>query len=405
MGRRLVVRLYFTRRNFLTTGVGALATAAELRAQTQQIPVAAVPVAEYKPRSIVALTTGEDRRKTIFDAMVAIDDQIRPLLKTKKRVFIKANDVGGGRNPLACTHPDALRAILDYLAPRFKGPITIGEVVGGRPNAAAAGGRSNAPGGGSNAFAGGFSSAFDELGYPKVVGEYKSSKVDLVDLEQEGKFVVKPMLDQDAHMIPVHLAARFFDPDTFVIGAAMMKSHNYAVVTGSVKNMVLGAAARSDKVLFHSGYHLVHYDIVVTAQAMQPYWGLAVIDGHEGMEGNGPVQGTPVPSKLAIASTDFIAADRVAVECMGVDPNWVGYLRYCAQVGLGNYDRAKIDIRGPEIASVMKKYQMNADVDRQMAWMAPLDVEDGPWSGPKGRRFGGGGGAAGGGRQPAAPSR
>jgi len=65
---------------------------------------------------------------------------------------------------------------------------------------------------------------------------------------------------------------------------------------------------------------------------MQPYWGLAVIDGHEGMEGNGPVMGTPVASKLAIASTDFIAADRVAVECMGVDPNWVGYLRYCAQV-------------------------------------------------------------------------
>jgi hypothetical protein len=71
---------------------------------------------------------------------------------------------------------------------------------------------------------------------------------------------------------------------------------------------------------------------------------------------------------------------------MGVDPNWVGYLRYCAQVGLGNYDIAKIDIRGPEIASVRKKYRMNADVERQLAWMGPLDLEDGSWSGPKGRR-------------------
>ena len=214
--------------------------------------------------------------------------------------------------------------------------------------------------------------------------EYKGG--DLVDFTQEGKFVMRPMLDQDAHMIPVHLAARFFDPDAFIIGAAMLKSHNYAVVTGSVKNMVLGVPARTDKVLYHAGFHLCHYNMVVTAQALQPYWGLAVIDGHEGMEGNGPVMGTPVASKLAIASTDFIAADRVAVECMGVDPNWVGYLRYCAQVGLGNYDMAKIDIRGPQIASVRKKYNMNADVERQLAWMTPLDAVDGSWSGPKGRR-------------------
>ncbi len=356
------MRLYFTRRNFLTTGVGALLSAAELRAQSAAIPVAGVPIAEYTPRSIVALTAGEDRRKTVYQALVSIDDQILPKLKTKKRVLIKANNVGGGRSLLACTHADALRGILDYLAPRFNGPITIGEVSGGESN------------------------AYNDLHYPEAIKEYKGRQIDLVDFTREDKWVVRPMLDQDAHMIPVHLAARFFDPDAFIIGAAMLKSHNYAVVTGSVKNMVLGAPARSDKVLYHAGFHLVHYDMVVTAQAMQPYWGLAVIDGHEGMEGNGPVQGYPVASRLAIASTDFIAADRVAVECMGVDPSWVGYLRYCAQVGLGNYDRAKIDIRGAEIASVQKKYRLNPDIDRQLTWKDPLDIADGAWSGPRGRR-------------------
>ena len=236
------MRLYFTRRNFLTTGVGALVTAAELRAQSEQIPVAGVPIAEFKSRSLVALTAGDDRRKTVYQALLAIDDQIRPKLKAKKRILIKANDVGGGRNPLACTHPDALRGMLDYLAPRFNGPITIGEVLGGGPN------------------------VYDSLHYPEVAKEYKSSKVDLLDFTQEGKFVMRPMLDQDAHMIPVHLAARFFDPDAFIVGAAMLKSHNYAVVTGSVKNMVLGAPARTDKVLYHAGFHLCHYNMVVTAQ-------------------------------------------------------------------------------------------------------------------------------------------
>jgi len=124
----------------------------------------------------------------------------------------------------------------------------------------------------------------------------------------------------------------------------------------------------------------------VTAQSMQPYWGAAVIDGYEGMEGNGPAQGTPVASKLAIASTDFVAADRVGVDCMGVNPEWVGYLRYCGQAGLGNYDLAKIDIRGASIASLQKKYRLHTDVDRELQWMGPLDLEDGSWIGPNGVR-------------------
>ena len=77
------MRLFFTRRNFLTTGVGALVTAAELRGQSEQIPVAGVPVKEFKPRSTVALVAGEDRRKTVYNALVAIEDQIPPKPKTR----------------------------------------------------------------------------------------------------------------------------------------------------------------------------------------------------------------------------------------------------------------------------------------------------------------------------------
>ena len=355
------MRLYFTRRNFLTTGVGALVTAAELRAQSPQIPLAGVPVKEFNGRSTVALTSGEDRRKNVYDALVAIDDQILPKLKTKKRVFIKPNDVNPN-NQLAATHADALRGILDYLAPRFKGPVTIGETLGGPKT------------------------GFDQLGYPQVLKEYKFGGLDLVELTDEGKWVRQALLDQDAHVVPVRLASRFFDPDAFIIGSAMLKSHNYAVVTMSIKNMVLGAPERNEKSYYHAGFHLIHYNMLVTAQAMQPYWGAAVIDAHEGMEGSGPSQGTPVASRLAIASTDFVAADRVGVECMGVDPNWVGYLRYCGQVGLGNYDLAKIDIHGARIAAVQKKYRLSGDVERQLAWMQPMEVEDGSWIGPKGVR-------------------
>ena len=181
----------------------------------------------------------------------------------------------------------------------------------------------------------------------------------------------------------------------------MPKTHNYAVATLSVKNMVLGAPLHSGpkaterfnhKQSYHAGFHLIHYNILVTAQAMAPHWGVAVIDGFEGMEGNGPASGTPVESKLAIASTDFIAADRVGVECMGIDSSWVGYLRYCSQMGIGNYDMARIDLLGgTPIDSVQRKYQLHADVQRQLGWLEAFDGNDGSWTGPRGSRSGGAG--------------
>ena len=80
-----------------------------------------------------------------------------------------------------------------------------------------------------------------------------------------------------------------------------------------------------------------------------------------------------MPSRLAVASTDYVAADRVALEAMGINPDWVGYLVYCGQVGLGQYDLAKIEVIGPPIASVQKKYRLHADIDRELRWMGPME--------------------------------
>ena len=89
-------------------------------------------------------------------------------------------------------------------------------------------------------------------------------------------------------------------------------------------------------------------------------------------EGNGPASGTPVPSRLAIASTDFIAADRVGVEAMGVNPDWMAYLHYCGLAGVGQFDLQRIDIRGEQLAAVQKKYRLHRDLDKQLEWMGPL---------------------------------
>jgi uncharacterized protein (DUF362 family) len=294
----------------------------------------------------------------IYESLMAIDDQIRPKLKRKKSVIIKPNFVSTTIQ-LAATHADVLRGILDYLAPRFKGPVNIAESSAGSTR-----------------------DGFENFKYTTVAAEHKSQKVSLIDLNEEAKHVILPLIDFDIHVVPVRLAARLFDPDAFIISAAILKTHNLAIATLSMKNMILGAPLHqapkdtkrwNDKRRYHVGVRQSLYNFFLTAQKMQPYWGLAVIDGYEGMEGNGPSMGTPVPSRIAIAATDFIAADRVGAEAMGIDANWLGWLKYSGEVGLGQWDLSKIDIRGPQIAAVQKKYRLHSDTDRMLKWQGPME--------------------------------
>jgi uncharacterized protein (DUF362 family) len=308
-------------------------------------------------KSTVALVRGEDRRKIVAEALALVEDQILPVLRQKKYVVIKPNLVSTIQQ-LATTHADTLHGVLDFLGPRFEGPVVIAE-----------------------SSAGNTSSAFEQFGYGKVPPERKEREVRLVDLNDEGRYETLQILDDHLHLQPVRLAARLLDPDAYVICATPMKTHNAVVATLSVKNMTLAAPLRSgpkesarwsDKRRYHVGIRQMHYNIMLTAQRMKPFWGATVIDGFEGMEGNGPNSGLPVPSRLAIASTDYVAADRVGVECMGIDPGWVGYLGYCEKLGVGRYDMAGIELRGERVASVKRTYQLHQDIERMLEWMGPM---------------------------------
>ena len=307
-------------------------------------------------RPVVALTRGENRRKNVLDALTAIDRQIQPVLNTRKSVAIKVNNVSTV-NQLAATHADSIHGILDYLAPRFKGPVYIVESA-----------------------ADDTLEGFDNFKYAQLVADRKPQEVELIDLNREAKFKVVAMLDYDLHAKPARMAARLFDPETYIFCASMLKTHNVVVASLGVKNMALGAPLHSlrgepqwnDKRVVHNGLRQTNYNIFLAAEALKPFWGTSVIDGYEGMEGNGPSMGTPVASRLAIASTDFVAADRVAVETMGINPEWLGYLRFCSDFGVGQYDMAKIEVRGEKIAAVQKKYRLHPDIERELQWMGPM---------------------------------
>ena len=325
-----------------------------LEGEAKQRPREVLPHPDGFPpnnqKPVVSIVHGEDRRKNVTESLVAIDDQIQPKLKTKKYVLIKPNALGR-------THVDALRGILDYLQPRFKGPVIIGESSTGDTM-----------------------QFYESAGFPALVSEYKDLKVSLMDFNEEAKYVVQPLLDYHLHVVPARLAERLFDPDAFILSSACFKVHNIAVVTLSVKNMVLGAplhqtAAEAkagvrwlDKRRYHAGIRQSLYNIYVTAARMQPFWGATVIDGFEGRENGGVVE-----SKVSIASTDYVAADRVGAEAMGVDSEWLGWLQYCGESGVGQWDLAKMDLRGASLDSVRKEYRLHPDIELQLQWRGPLE--------------------------------
>ena len=360
---------------------GAIAAAQGLALKGQQTTPAASPVThapgkQYDPRmgtenaakyfkfsdrrAKVSLIKGDSRRKNIADALVAIDDQIRPALKARKYVFIKLNGIESADRLLGSSQPDALRGILDYLAPRFKGPVVVGD-SGDIPS----------------------TQAVSKYGWDKVFAEYKALNPKFeVTNEEQSHYGLMYGIDYDEHVIPIRLGARFVDPDAFIISAAVLKTHNMVVATMAVKNLVMGAPlapalgnnnyADSEKRKFHVGIRSGNYNMFLAIQRMVSNWGIGVVDGFEGMEGNGPMSGIPVGHRIALASTDLLAVDRVGLECMGIDASWLGYLNYAYQTGLGQYDLSKIDVVGAKVADVQKKYRMHADVDRMLEWRGPM---------------------------------
>jgi uncharacterized protein (DUF362 family) len=331
-----------TRRNFFGASAGLLLSSRTLPANTL------VPA---------GLAAGGSRRENITAAMKLIDKEIAAKLKGKKSVVIKPNIVNTGRQ-LASTHVDALQGILDYLAGRWKGPVFIAE-----------------------SSAGFTTEGYSNFKYQQAIDDHKKQNVKLIDLNEEAEYEVLHVLNGDLHLQPVRLAKRLCDPDAFVISSAILKTHNTVIATMNIKNMALGAPLHykrgeakrwNDKRAYHGGVRQTHYDIMLTAQKLSPNWGIGVIDGFEGMEGNGPNSGTPVPHRVAIASTDFVAADRIGAEVMGIDPAALGYLEWCEKVGVGAWSRDKIQLRGEEIARVQRKYRLHTDIDRMLQWQGPL---------------------------------
>jgi hypothetical protein len=173
------------------------------------------------------------------------------------------------------------------------------------------------------------------------------------------------------------------DESHYVVSLAKLKTHNNIVATFSGKNIFMGSpvidvknfagsGGRSDKSRMHGRNNQDLHDNLfrLAYNGIRP--DLAVIDGFEGMQGRGPIWGSVVETHAAVVSTDWLAADRIGCELMGIkdslrsmglDPELPAYLRYCAQAGMGAFALEEMELRGDPLGALCRPYQLHSEVE------------------------------------------
>ncbi len=256
------------------------------------------------------------RRTTVEAAVRGMRPDFFEKVAKAERILIKP-DVGHFELQLAATHIDALRGLLDVLRSKTQVPIVI-----------------------ADAGHYGTLQGFRHFGFSQLLQEYP--KLELHDLQ------VEPTREQRVSGLRADLTlqrAKDAVEAPLKISLATLKTHRvYGACLGipswvegtwivPPRNTVRGTVYSRSSWLEAEGNAGAHH-LLAELYAEHPC-DAVIIDGFLGMEGDGPVDGTPVHRGLALASDDPLAADAVAAMLMGIDPESLTYLSLLAKKGLG----------------------------------------------------------------------
>ncbi len=138
-----------------------------------------------------------------------------------------------------------------------------------------------------------------------------------------------------------------------LVSMPKLKTHHWAGATLSMKNLfgvVPGGVYGWPKNVLHwAGIHQCIADL----HALFPKT-FAIVDGIVGMEGNGPIQGTPRSSGVVVAGASPVSVDATCCRIMGLDPARIGYLQLTA--GVQNLAEQLIPQRGERIENVASSF-------------------------------------------------
>jgi uncharacterized protein (DUF362 family) len=161
----------------------------------------------------------------------------------------------------------------------------------------------------------------DAAGYFKLFPDFEDR---FIDLNQDE--VSRVRLDR-----PNSRLSRLYLPKTalgadLLVSIPKMKTHHWAGVTLSLKNLfgvVPGGVYGWPKNVLH--WAGIAECIADLHRAFPRRF--AIVDGIVGMEGNGPIQGTPKAAGVIVAGSDGVAVDATCCRVMGIDPVRIDHLK------------------------------------------------------------------------------
>jgi uncharacterized protein (DUF362 family) len=284
----------------------------------------------------VSLVSGADRTSTVPEALALISDQVQI---PDRPILIKPNFVST-LNQLSATPVNAVRSTLTFLKSKGVNEFTIaaGPAIGSADD------------------------GFNNYNYRPLADEFSVTWLDL----NTDETVKVAAFDDKLNAQYLNMSRTM--SESYVVSVTRTKTHNNVVVTLGLKNILVGTlAGKSEKEKIHRGSKAINLTLAKMAQHIAP--DLTVLDGTEGMQGNGPVSGDPIDSRITLASAHSIAADVIGLQAMGYRLDQVGYLRYAMELRRLTLD--DIEVVGERVEDVKIDFRPHDNIASQLTW--PVD--------------------------------
>ena len=168
--------------------------------------------------------------------------------------------------------------------------------------------------------------------------ELRPLRIDFIDLNRDD--LVKTSLRAGYTGLGHLWLPRTVLASDFVVSMPKMKTHHWAGVTLSMKNMfgvVPGARYGWPKNLLH--WRGIHESVLDICATVRPDFVIA--DGIVAMEGNGPLHGTRRALGALVLADDPVAGDATCARLMGLAPETVPHIREAGDF-LGNFELRRI---------------------------------------------------------------
>lgn len=277
--------------------------------------------------------SAEDMARSAYELLKAVSPPLKNRVAMKPNITVPAESDSG-----IVTHPDFVAGMVDYF--REMG-TSIEDIV------IAEGGGSRPPHD--------MDKHFGQSGYTAMA---QRRGVRLVNMNWDERIPVH--LPQAEILKEIGIAKTVKDDDTLFINVPKCKTHNLAVTTLSMKNLMGTITPCHDRHLCSMSKEYAGRAHEITPNgielreeslcrklcdlslASKP--DLNVIEGIIGRDGTAFHHGKNIQTNLVVAGTDVVSVDAVGSYLMGFDPAGIGYLKIAAQRGLGVIDIEKIKV-------------------------------------------------------------